>query len=1158
MLDDHNCPISASFTLTDPAQVTASVTSTDVSCFGGSDGIATVLPLNGVGGYSYVWNPSNQFSQTAFNLSGGNYNVTVTDGNGCFTLANTLINEPAQMTATIANFGDVSCFGGTDGFAEVQVFGGTAPYSYFWSTGISNLPSATGLSANTWICNVTDDNGCSASVSQLISQPVQLGAAVINSTDVSCFGECDGSATVSATGGVAPYFYQWNACGNLQVSSLASNLCGDCGVAEVTVTDNSGCTTTADININEPLALLVSSSSSQPHCGFSDGAIQLSISGGTNPYVPNWPAPISQTTTTVDSLTSGIYTITVIDANGCEFYEPVTLNDISGPTISLLNYTDASCFGTCDGIVNTNVAGGTTPYASISWANSISGEIVSTGAVGVVFLCGDTSYCETVIDDAGCQANFCQYIEEPAEVISAVVNFNDVSCFGGNDGDASVLAGGGSGAQSDFSYVWSANGQTNATATALSAGPYSVVSSDANGCPSSAIVTISEPTPLIASIAVTDASCFGQSNGSFNTSVSGGTPFYLYSPSASNNAMPAGNVNVTVTDQNGCVTSANNTINQPTQLTASILAEDAACSDANGSATVFGVAGGTPGYSYAWNGSNVSSPVFDNLFPNPYYAVVTDANGCAINLSVTVNDQPGPVISSIDFIDPVCYGICDGTATVNVSGGTSPLIYHWNDIAQQGGQTAIGLCDGNYFVSVSDDNGCLAIDGGAISQPAPLVVVGSPSAAQICAGESVTLAAAPSGGTPSYSIDWDVLPDDWSNTFTPIPSSINTYNFTVTDANGCVADNSVIVSTGAPLLVDMPDTVETCLGNPVLVSSTGFGGTAIADYQWTWSTADVCNGVITCDIQVAPTDTTTYLVTLEDGCSEPAYGSIVVIVNPVPTPAYGVLENEGCPPFEAFFNGNSSMDNSSILWDLNGDGIIDHSDENLPLGQGSNPVYTYDESGYYTVAITVVSDKQCETTVAIQNYINIYPRPIANFSVDPQSTTLINPVVNTNAYETIGADSLLSWDFNDPFDDLGVFGTTASHVYSDTGTYYIALDAVNSQGCHDYDTIPFTVNPDFAIYAPNAFSPNDDAINDGFKVKGVGIDENSFKMYIYDRWGEVIFYTEKFDEQWDGSVKNSGKIAPNDVYIWKVFVKPYTASQKADPEEFIGSVTIVK
>ena len=102
------------------------------------------------------------------------------------------------------------------------------------------------------------------------------------------------------------------------------------------------------------------------------------------------------------------------------------------------------------------------------------------------------------------------------------------------------------------------------------------------------------------------------------------------------------------------------------------------------------------------------------------------------------------------------------------------------------------------------------------------------------------------------------------------------------------------------------------------------------------------------------------------------------------------------------------------------------------------------------------------------------------------------------------------------------------------------------------------MNPDFAIYAPNAFSPNDDAINDGFKVKGVGIDENSFKMYIYDRWGEVIFYTEKFDEQWDGSVKNSGKIAPNDVYIWKVFVKPYTASQKADPEEFIGSVTIVK
>ena len=394
----------------------------------------------------------------------------------------------------------------------------------------------------------------------------------------------------------------------------------------------------------------------------------------------------------------------------------------------------------------------------------------------------------------------------------------------------------------------------------------------------------------------------------------------------------------------------------------------------------------------------------------------------------------------------------------------------------------------------------------------------------------------------------------------PDPSTINTYSFTVTDSKGCTAANSVLVNTGSELLVEMPDTVETCLGNPVLISATGFGGTDVADYQWVWSSspADNCNAVITCEALVAPTDTTTYVATLNDGCSAQAVGTIVVIVNPIPTPAFGVLENEGCPPFEAYFNGNSSMDNSDILWDLNGDGITDHTDSNVPLGNGSNPIYTYDESGLYTVSISVISQDQCTTTVAIADYMDIYPIPIATFSLNPETTTLLNPVVGTNASETIGADSLYTWNFHDPFDVLSANGVYANHVYSDTGNYLITLDVVNTQGCHDYDTLEFAVQPDFALYAPNAFTPNDDDLNEGFKLSGVGIDETEFELYIYTRWGEQIFYTSNFQEAWDGSVKRTDKPAPNDTYVWKAFVKRYTSSDSKEPEEFIGTITIVR
>ena len=174
---------------------------------------------------------------------------------------------------------------------------------------------------------------------------------------------------------------------------------------------------------------------------------------------------------------------------------------------------------------------------------------------------------------------------------------------------------------------------------------------------------------------------------------------------------------------------------------------------------------------------------------------------------------------------------------------------------------------------------------------------------------------------------------------------------------------------------------------------------------------------------------------------------------------------------------------------------------------------------------------------------------------DPIVTELINPTVEVNGSFSIGVDSLYMWDFDDVVDSRNDTGMHATHVYSDTGHYYISLDVVNTAGCHDFDTVLFAVNPDYAIYAPNAFSPNDDNVNDGFRIYGVGLDLNNFELMIYNRWGEVIFKSDKLDQEWDGIIKGTENFAPNDVYIWKALVTPY---EYTEPIHLIGHVTVVR
>jgi hypothetical protein len=290
--------------------ITVNTSPVNVSCFGGNNGISGVTASGGTAPYFYNWsNGANTANITG--LSAGNYMVTVTDFNGCSSTANTVITQPALLASAITSSTNVSCFGGNNGTSGITASGGTAPYSYNWSNG-ANTSSVNGLIAGAYFVTITDNLGCTSTASITITQPTLLTSSISSSINVSCYGGNNGSASVVANGGTAPYSYNWsNGANTAIVNGLSA------GNYFATVTDNSGCTSTASLIITQPTFLTSSILSSiNVSCyGGNNGTANVAGNGGTAPYSYNWSNGAN--TAIVNGLSAGNYFVTVTDNLGC-------------------------------------------------------------------------------------------------------------------------------------------------------------------------------------------------------------------------------------------------------------------------------------------------------------------------------------------------------------------------------------------------------------------------------------------------------------------------------------------------------------------------------------------------------------------------------------------------------------------------------------------------------------------------------------------------------------------------------------------------------------------------------------------------------------------------------------------------------------------------
>ena len=784
--DLNGCNVVSTVLLTQPNLISGVFSSTGVSCYGLSNGQDSVTVSNGIAPFTYAWsgNPSTSASgATATNLAAGTYTVTVTDNHGCSVALTSTVAQPALLTATTARVNPI-CNLGSNGIADVIPSGGTTTYTYAWSTSpVQTTAAARGLNAGIYTVTVTDKQGCT-----LIAVDTLLTPAVFitHTTPALCNNSATGSISAAITGGYAPYTYSWSNDSTYKNSVASNSLNGVvAGTYSLTVTDGNGCSVSTTAIISEPNVLTINLQPNTIACfGLNTGAISAVATGGTSPYNYSWSG--GSATAGYDTLlTAGTYSLSVTDANGCSVVASTSVNQPNAALSASIAPKNITCYGLNNGVLTASVMGGTQPY-NYAWS---SGSSVTAADSNLA----PGAYNLTVTDANGCMAAVMDTMISQPTLLQASAAANSIACYGIATGAISASAMGG---VAPYNYAWNAGSGVGAYDTLLVAGSYSVTISDANGCSVVASATINQPNAaLMATVLPTEVTCYGYNNGALNASVAGGTMPYNYfwsdgsSGAASDSNLVAGSYNLTVTDANGCMAVVMDTmISQPALLQAAASANSIACYGLAIGAISASAMGGVAPYNYAWNdGSGVGT--YDTLLVAGSYSVtISDANGCSVVASATINQTSSAISASVLATSVTCYGYNNGALNASVVGGTQPYNYSWSD-GSSGAASDSNLVAGNYNLTITDANGCNTSTSATITQPNALHVTKLTGFNSAYPGGAILVV---SGGTMPYLYSWSTNPVQTTDTVLNLTPGV-IYNWAVIDSNNCIVADTIMI-----------------------------------------------------------------------------------------------------------------------------------------------------------------------------------------------------------------------------------------------------------------------------------------------------------------------------------------------------------------------------
>jgi gliding motility-associated-like protein len=1197
--DSYGCTVSDTVTI----EVVPALAAPVVSCAGSSssnidfqwspvpNADSYEVNINGTG-----WVPANGVGAHQVNGLVPNTNVTI-QVRGVSNLFNCAANigtascVNCQSPSALLNITQVSCFGGNNGAVLVTPDGLNPPYTFDLGSQTNTTGSFQNLGAGNYVVTITDVSSCSVALTVNVTAPPQLTATSAVQQQVSCFGGNDAIINVNAVGGFGSYNYTWS--GGLPNSPTASNLA--IGSYTVTVRDANNCSATASASITQPSDLGAVAVPVAAKCfNEPNGSVAVLTNGGTTPYGYLWSNGSSSMLNA--GLLASTYSVTVTDAKGCTETASATVTqptELSATTAT----TPTSCFGGNDGSATVLPTGGTLPY-SYAWNDPAqqSGSTATNLSAQI--------YGVSVTDANGCKTQQTTSVASPTALTLAFGQTN-VACKNGSNGSATVTA---SGSNGGYQYQWSSNPpQASATASNLPAGNYTVLVSDSKGCSATGSVVLSEPAQIQFVGSVTDASCFGDNDGQITTQTSGGVAPYSYAWSAGQSganlvSSPAGIYTATVTDANGCTQTLQRQIGQASEIQASASPQAVLCHGLGTGALALSVNGGTPGYNTAWAGPNnyaATGNNLSNLFAGNYVATITDAAGCSKVLNTLVAQPDAPLALSLPPVaDTICFQAADGNAKVLVSGGTQPYNYFWN-VNGQNTATASGLIAGEYFVTVTDANNCLASAETIVVQKGELFAYTQSESPGCNAGSDgigivrAVFYAADSANVNNFNYLWSTTPPQTTRIATGL-SAAQTYVVTVTDAQGCSDEQSITVGNPDLLEARVLSVGNTkCFGDSTgWAAADGRGGRP--PYTYFWATG----GVGQSDSLAINLPAGSYRVTVKDmnGCPAVAVATIeqpaalALQLTPRHVTCFGEstgsvvsMPSGGTAPY-AFDWGNGQTNanasglpagNATVLMrDNNGctleDSVLIRQPDKPLLGtaekqdpkcpgardgsinitaEGGTPPYRYGLGngpwngsplqigiGAGSHTPRVVDANGC---ITVLDPIALAERSALQVDLGPDFSIILGEDTQLLAQVSNAVGAIqYQWSAEDSV-WLSCMDCRNPSVYS---LYYendFEILVTDSLGCAAEDRVRITVEKPRRIFVPTGFTPNSDTSNDRLLVHG----QTSAKVLqfrVYDRWGELLYEASNFrpnDEAvgWDGSFR--GKAADGGVYVWVLEVE---------------------
>jgi hypothetical protein len=1147
--DSKGCTVSKRDTISEPdSLLIGAATIRNTNC-GSQSGAITITGVTGGNAtYSFAWTGSNYTANTQniSNLGAGQYTLTVKDSKQCSatksvtvidSTSTIVINAPTTIT-------QVKCNGGTDGAIAASGTGGTGALTYKWAgpnSFSSTVQSINGLRAGTYNVSISDASGCFKSASYEITQPAAL-ALTPSVTNVKCKNDQTGAIALNATGGSGTLTFAWT--GATATTQNITNL--KAGAYSVIVTDANTCSKTQAFTITEPtdsLKVLSSSIAKVTCAGSSNGAISITVGGGTQSYTYSWAGPsgFSSTAQNINTLIAGTYRLTMTDANQCSY--TASYNVDSNPAI-VVNASVSDATRSPNGTITLTTTGGTPQYTYL-W----SGQGVNPTSKDQSGLCPGT-YNVTITDNIGCQLIKSYVIggecSTPMTFSSAITA---AGCPGQNLGkiDLSILGG-----AAPYIYTWrnaasDIIGRDRAL-TGLTSGIYTILVEDRIGQRRLETYTVegSQTAVKIASVAIASETCAG-ADGSITLNPTGGALNYTYKwndgvTSKDRPNQRAGTFSVTIADGNGCLKDTNNIIipRIPCPLVSITTAKPAKCNgDNNGSVTV-NIQNGEPGYVIKWSARD--SVIINNqpsrngtyeitgLRGGTYSITITDARSQS---KVETASVPQPTQIRIEkTITPVTSG-CNGSILLTVSGGEQPFTYNWNTGATS--RDLFGLCcdtTKKYSVTVRDNAGCIASTGNdTLSCIIAAMSVNANVTNPICKADSMSgrIELTIIGGSAGFTYTWTNDRGAQVGNNSPLLSNVapGRYFVTVTDSrlpNPQRFQSSYILSVTSTLaLANLVVTAATDDLTPDGKAQVDIqGGSPDFSIAWSNNTTSVAtNTARTPSVSNLYPGVYGVVVTDRNGCRERIDNILI------PSKSCATLET--LSQIKCFGDQNGSARVVKVSPDMT-----------LPIqsylwssGETGSIAFKL-KAGLDSVVLTDATGKKCTARVILNG--------------PAQLTSILNFDIKTKVLEGTISGGVK------PYSIKWIPSLDTSHkiTIAKSGTYYFF--ATDRNGCIAPRDTDIIIGSE-CLVGSVIISPNDDSRNESFDINAC--DFKNIRLEVYNRWGQLVYAKDNYTSGiWQGNDQDGtvGKQLPEGVYMY--IMRANDSSGK--PTLGKGTVTIVR